>query len=148
MAKTLDDVIDDVRGQCDAVLHRLGLAGPTVNQANTYFILGYFGDAVGLEILVEFDYFFVYFLPFRQQVEGVVPVGYRDPSDQIQKMYLQEAMEKLGLSDDKEIADLKRLGGDYRHCAAMLTILLQLTQTAWPMIVERNEHLFPRDRGP
>ena len=146
MGDTLEDVIAEVRTQCDGEFQRWGLTGPTLNRANTYFSLGYFGNAVGLQILVDFDGFFVHFLPFRVSKEGELPVGYEDASNRVQKMYLIAAMKKLGMPCENEHAELKRLGGDHRNCAAMVTILLALTKRAWRVIVARTEALVPTAR--
>jgi hypothetical protein len=109
-------------------------------------MLDYLGE-IGLEILVEFQDFFVYFLPFLQSRDGGVPIGYRDANDQVQKMYLHEALEKLGLPHDETRADLQRLGGNDRNCDAMVSLLIDLVAKFWPIIVERKEFLFPRHSG-
>ncbi len=143
MLSTIDDFITAVRGKFDGLASRLGLHGPTVLRKNMYFQLGYFGDVLGLEILVEFDHFFIFAMPFRIRNKDEIPVGLVDEEGAPRKMYVQEALEKLGIAHGTEDEELRRLGGDVRHCEAMALILSGLVERAWNPICEHAQELFP-----
>ncbi len=143
MSVTLDDMITLVRDSFGGVARRLGLRGPNVVRANNYFCLRYFGQSLGLELLVEFDNFFVYAMPFRMPENGGVPNLLLGPNGEVRQMYLHEALDKLGLSHEREHRELRRLGGDYRNCAAMVTLLGDVLERTWPAIQSDAAMLFP-----
>jgi hypothetical protein len=143
MTISLDDMVFVVRNGFDPMAQRLGLRGPMVAIKNTYFCLAYFGEAIGIEVLVEFDYFFVLALPFRTFGRDVLPDGLTGPEGHVRKMYLQQAMDRLRISHDLEDKQLQRLGGDYRNCEAMTSITVALVERSWAGLQERAEELFP-----
>jgi hypothetical protein len=143
MNSSMDDMVVIVRKGFDPLAQRLGLWGPTVVLKNTYFQLGYFGDTTGLEVLVEFDHFFVLAMPFRVTKQRALPNAFVGADGHAQQMYLQEALEKLGIPHEPESVELKRLGGDYRNCEAMTAVLVSLVERTWTAIQQGTDRLFP-----
>jgi len=138
-----DEVIERVRRHFDDVALGLGLRGPLLKRANTYFDLAYFHGEIGLEVLVELADFFIYALVFRSSSDGVVPAEYTDDGGRRQKMHVQHVLDHLGIPHDEEDARLKRLGGSYRNCDEMARCVADLVERAWPHLAARSEQLFP-----
>jgi len=109
----------------------------------------YYGAPVGLEVLVEFDHFFVFALPFRSNGEDQWPSDNLGSGGQRTQMHLQEALGLLRIPFDREAADLRSLGGNHSNCRAMVTILAGLVERVWSQVVARQEQLFPqKTEGP
>jgi len=139
----MNEMVVIVRRDFDPLAQRLGLRGPVVALRNTAFTLGYFGATVGMEVLVEFDYFFVHVMPFRMQGEGKLPNGFVGATQQVQQMYLQEALDKLRIGYLSEAEKLKSLGGKYQNCEAMTSVLVSMVEKSWGAIVDNVDDLFP-----
>jgi len=119
------------------------LKGPTLEKKNMYFTLGYFGNSLGLEVNVDLSPFFIFALVFRDGSGPNIPVGYVDSTGARQVRYVQDAMEILGLPYEKEDKELKRLGGDWENCEAMVSILAQLVMSSWSQLCNNSDRLFP-----
>jgi len=130
-----------------ATLH--GLSGPRVQMENMYFSVRYFaagegGPALGLELLVEFNPFFVYPVLFRVGPDGEPSPGFNTDKRRVW-MYLQEAFEEYPRRRIPWSEEWKRLGRDYRNCARMVDVVAGVLRTAWPELRRRTPELFPGD---
>jgi hypothetical protein len=132
-----------IRCEFDPVAEELHLSGPVLEKENMYFTHGYFGDPLGLEVDVDLSPFFVFALVFRDGSGSSMPVGYVDSSGTRQIRYIQEAMEILRLPYEAEDAELKRLGGNWDNCQAMVSILAQLVRRSWSQLCTNSDKLFP-----
>jgi hypothetical protein len=137
----LDEFVDLVRTRFDPSMIRLGLNGPVVTRKNTYFYLDYFGAQIGLEVLVEFDYFFVFAVVFRHGGSRTVPEKVEFGKQRL--MYLQAALEQIGVRNADTDEQLKALGGDYRNCDAMCSLLVGMNEKSWQDVVANSDLLFP-----
>jgi len=142
MPSTVDELAKVVQSEFDSVAQNLNLKGPVLEKENMYFTLGYFGNSLGLQVSVDLSPFFVFALVFRDASGSSIPVGYVDNAGARQKRYIQDAMEILGLPYEKEDAELKRLGGDWKNSEAMVSILAQLLRRSWSQFCHNSERIF------
>ena len=71
-----------------------------------------------------------------------VPLGYDGPDGKTQKLFLQDALERLQIPYDGE-EELKKLGGDYRNCDEMASRLAVLVEKTWSEVRDQSGKLFP-----
>ncbi len=107
---------------------------------NMSFSLGYFGDDLGLEVLVDMSDFFIYALVFRNRINEI-PVGYVDEHGHRQEIYIQEASKDLRNFDDTISKQIQRLGGNYKNCRLMAALLAKLIEQGWPLIATHFERI-------
>ncbi len=135
------EIIDAVKEAFDPIARDLGLSDSTVFTNNFSISLGYFGQPISLEIQVDKMDFFIYALVFRGG-EGLIPKGYNNGSNQRQKAHLQEVIKELRLGTEDITRQLQGLGGDYKNCDEMASLLAGLVKTYWANIAARHQEVF------
>jgi len=139
----IDEIKSILRSKFDPIAMRIGLEGPYEEvYGHSSFSFGYFSRDLGLEVRVDMSDFFIYVLVFRTQ-QNNIPIGYKDQAGHRQKLYFQEALKELSLGGQTETKELKRLGGDYRNCEKMASLLATLVEEKWSLVASQKSILFP-----
>ncbi|HQF10138.1 MAG TPA: hypothetical protein PLM53_17640 [Spirochaetota bacterium] len=114
---------------------------PPIQYHNSELGWGYLSGEFGIEIRIDLNYFFIFIMLFKTK-DKKIPIGYKDDLGKTHKLYLQDALKKVGIDNKKEIKDLQRLGGNYKNCYEMAVILSQLLKNNWSTIQSNMNNIF------
>jgi hypothetical protein len=124
------------------IFSKIGLIGPNeINLSNTQFSFTYSNDKIGLELSVDISDFFIYALLYKPSEEGV-PRDYFDRNGVRKKLYLQEALKLLSIDCSMETMKLQKLGGNYKNCSEMSSMLADLIDKNWAIINSQHDRWF------
>jgi len=138
----VDEIKLIIRSIFDPIARKIGLEGPYEEvHSNFSFSFGYFSNDVGIEVRVDMSDFFIYLLLFKTR-QKKIPIGYKDHTGHRQKLYFQEALKELSLGGETETKELQRLGGDFRNCEKMASLLANLLKEKWSLVVSQKTKLF------
>ena len=127
----------------DPVFRGLGLSGPfEYSIASTDLHLAYMSDDVGLEIIIEMADFFVFAMIFHPK-EKTVPIGYHDESGRRQKLYLQQALNKLSANGSSYNEQMSAFRVDSKNYKEFISLVINIIEQNWLAIVENKSCLFP-----
>jgi len=131
--------VQDIRTQIHAVLDplfkRLGLLECfEYRQAETVFSILFQSKDIGLEVNVDLADFFIYTLLFK-------PKGSEIP-DYEDEIYVQEALDQIGVDIKAVTQKLQQLGGDYRNCSKMLAIIKEIIEAHWSTLLAKRNRWF------
>lgn len=139
----VSELKQDVRNVFDPLAIRLNLSGlGEASSTTTEFSLGYVAQNLGVQITVDMSDFFIYALLFRPTGD-TIPVGYTDASRKPQKLYLQQALKSLSVGTEQETRALRKLAGNHSNCTAMATIIAELIERHWTILLANAEKLLP-----
>jgi hypothetical protein len=141
------DIISLVEGVFDPVASRLNLTGPIEQSiSNTECSIAYMSADLGLEIQIDLGDFFLYSLLFRPTGKEI-PTGYDNNAGQRRKIYVQHALESLGLNPSGATKSLQELGGKVANCEAMAKIIAGFVESNWSELERHKSLLFSREKG-
>ncbi len=143
MTATLDELLAETEKTFDPWAAKYHLRGPVSERKNMYYRAGYFGEIVSLELLVEFDYFFVYASPFLPGSNDELVSTRVAPDGHVRKMFLGQALDRLHISGAPEEDAMKKLGGSANNFRPMIDALATLLDRVWPEIATHAAILFP-----
>ena len=126
MDTELEKLVAAVRTVFDETASRLGLEGPIIIYHNLFFVLAYFGEDLGLKVVVERVQFFIFAAPFKSLGKSRVPEGLED---------LQTLLTRLGISHQEERHRLQALGGNENNAAPMAKVLAALVERTWNQVL-------------
>lgn len=146
-----DDIIKLVRNIFNPLASRLGLqeTSEITKHTTMELILRYLKNNIGVQITIDLSDFFIYVLLFKAEGNSI-PIrylnnserGYFDNSGKRTAVYLQTALNELGIDCTKETKKIQELGGNYLNCFAMANILAQLLENNWLYIQSQLRKLF------
>lgn len=138
------EIVKQIKDVFDPIAKKLGMSElKTLQHTNTELSFGYLATDIGLEISIDLNYFFIFALIFKAN-SGEIPVGYEDKIGNLQKIYIQNALKKIGIDNSNETKELQKLGGNYLNCSAMVKILSKLFENNWSAIKSKADIIFSK----
>jgi len=136
------ELVNKIKTVFDSIAHKYGACElQTVYYGYKEVSFGYKVDTFGIDVEIDLSSFAIFVLIFKFK-EDKIPVDYEDEFGNLQRIHIQEALNRIGLDISRERNELRRLSGNSNNCTAIVNILSKLLDDNWNILLSKTDIIF------